>query len=64
MDNIDKTLSKELLFSLFSQEKDLYSQYLQLCAIYQTQPDPLVTARHQGKLEILQHLLREKGIKI
>ena len=64
MHNIEQAISKELLFSLFSQEKESYSQYLQLCTNYQAQPDPLVTARHQGKSEILQILLREMGIKI
>lgn len=53
---------KELLLSLISEEKERFGEYSQLCAHYQTQPDPIVLAKHQAKLEILQHLLREKII--
>jgi hypothetical protein len=53
---------KELLLSLISEEKERFGQYSQLCATYQIQPDPIATARHQGKLEILQRLLRDKMI--
>lgn len=53
---------KEFLLSLISEEKERFGQYSQLCALYQVQIDPLAAARHQGKLEVLQCLLREKII--
>lgn len=53
---------KELLLSLISEEKERFGQYSQLCALYLIPPDPLVIARHQGKLEVLQCLLTEKII--
>jgi hypothetical protein len=53
-------LAKEALMVLISEEKDNFSRYSQLCTTYQVQTDPLVMARHQGRLEILQRLLREK----
>jgi hypothetical protein len=54
--------SKELFLSLISEEKERFGQYSQLCAQYQISPDPIAIARHQGRLEILQQLLREKII--
>jgi hypothetical protein len=53
-------ITKELLLSLISEEKENFSKYSQLCANYQIQTDPLATARHRGKLEILERLLKEK----
>lgn len=53
---------KELLLSLISEEKERFGEYSQLCALYQIPPDPIAIARHQGKLEVLQQLLREKII--
>ena len=53
---------KELLLSLISEEKERFGEYSQLCAHYQVQPDPIVLARHQAKLEILRQLLQEKII--
>lgn len=51
---------KELLLSLISEEKERFGEYVQLCALYQIQPDPIAMARHQGKLEVLQMLMQEK----
>lgn len=53
---------KEKLLSLISEEKEQFGEYLQLCAIYQVKPDPIVVARHQAKLEVLETLLQEKII--
>lgn len=51
-------LTKEVLLSLISEEKENFGKYSQLCATYQVQPDQLATARHQGRVEILQRLLQ------
>lgn len=56
------TTPKEFLLALITEEKENFARYTQLCAQYQTQPDPLAQARHQGKMEILQRLLLEKII--
>ena len=53
---------KEKLLSLISEEKEQFGEYSQLCAIYQVKPDPIVVARHQAKLEVLETLLQEKII--
>jgi hypothetical protein len=44
-------------FTVF--EKENFSKYSQLCATYQIQPDPIATARHLGKMEVLQTLLKK-----
>src|ERR1700722_10978859 len=53
-------ITRDVLLSFISEEKDKYSEYSQKCANYQVQPDPLVTARYQGRLDILGKLLQEK----
>jgi hypothetical protein len=61
VNNISAT-AKEVLLALISEEKESFGKYTQLCAQYQVQPDPIVIARHQGKVEILQKLLQDKTI--
>ena len=51
-------LIKEVLLSLISEEKENFGKYSQLCAAYQIQPDQLAIARHQGRVESLQHMLQ------
>jgi hypothetical protein len=56
------TTPKEFLLDMIAQEKEQYSAYCQLCATYRTKADPIVLARHQGKLEVLQSLICERTI--
>ena len=51
-------LNKDYILSLIAEEKEQFSKYCQLCSIYSGTPDPLIKARHQGKVEILQILLK------
>lgn len=65
LDNLNKVdklimITKETLLNLISEEKDDFSKYSQSCANYQITPDPIALAKHQGRLEIIQRLLREK----
>jgi hypothetical protein len=53
-------LSRENLMIIFSEEKENFSKYSQLCALYQISPDPIAMAKHLGKIEILQMLLQER----
>ena len=53
----------EQLINILIEEKQSYSRYLQLCSKYQVDPDPKVTARYLGKMEILQLILQEKFIE-
>jgi hypothetical protein len=55
-------ITKEILLSLISEEKDNYNKYVTSCANYQIQPDALATARSHGRLEILQRLVQEKSL--
>lgn len=54
-------ITRELLLSLIAEEKEKYSEYSQLCAHYQIQENPQAQSRSQGKLEILNHLLKILG---
>jgi len=57
---VAKLNPKEIILSLIAEEKDNFNKYSQLCSIYQVPTDPLVVARSQGRLEILQLLLKDK----
>ena len=59
---VDKlmVIPREMLLDQITEEKENFSRYSQLCALYQIMPDPLAIARHQGKIEILQILLQER----
>jgi hypothetical protein len=49
-----------MILSFIAEEKENYSKYSQSCANYQTPEDPIVKARHLGRMEILEMLLQEK----
>lgn len=53
---------RDVLLSLIAEEKESFSQYCQLCSQYLIPEDPLATARHQGRMEILETLLRQAKI--
>ena len=54
---------KETLLLMVSEEKELFSKYSQLCVTYQIQTDPIATARHKGRLEALQDILKMMAIE-
>lgn len=56
MNNI---ISREKLLDIVAEEKETYIKYLQSCAKYQVNPDPLATSKHHGMMEILNRLLQE-----
>jgi fructose-1,6-bisphosphatase len=52
-------VTRELLLKLISEEKENFSKYSQACANYQISVDPLALAKSQGRLEILNKILKE-----
>lgn len=64
MSNIQSNQSKENLLILISLEKEEFLKYSQSCSNYQIEINPIALARHQGRMEILETLLRQKGIKV
>jgi hypothetical protein len=54
-------LTKDLIFSLISEEKEKFAEYSRLCAHYQIQADTIALAKHQAKIELLNFLLKESG---
>lgn len=54
-------ITKDLILSIISEEKEKFGEYSRLCAHYQIQPDPLALAKHQAKMDTLSFLLKESG---
>lgn len=55
-----RSVSRSIIMSLLTEEKERYSSYLQLCAHYQVNPDTMVTAASKAKIETLEQLLAGK----
>jgi hypothetical protein len=56
------TISRDQILSLISEEKERFAKYSELCSQYQVPPDPVAAANKDGKLEILQLLLKDASI--
>lgn len=56
----DDNISRTQVLELFTEEKEKYNSYLQLCTYYGVNPDPIVTASWQAKHQIMTHLLGGK----
>ena len=54
--------TREFILKLITEEKELFSEYSQLCARYQSQPDMIIVAKHQAKIEVLQKILQTDPI--
>lgn len=52
-----------LILETIASEKALYAEYLQICSKYQAQPDPLITAKHHGKILVLEKLKEALPLK-
>lgn len=51
-------LSKQQILDLITEEKNKYSSYLQFCAYYKIEPDPMVTVKCSTKVETLDFILK------
>jgi hypothetical protein len=51
-------ISKQQILELISEEKEKHSSYLQLCAYYKIEPDPIAIAKCSTKVETLDHMLK------
>jgi len=49
-------LSVQQILALIAEEREDYSRYCQLCARLKTAPDPIATAVHETKIELLTRL--------
>jgi hypothetical protein len=54
-------IDRDEILSLIAEEKEIFSEYTQLCRNYQIMPDPIAVSRSQGRLDILQKILQEKN---
>ncbi len=52
-------ITREQILTLISEEKERFARYSELCSQYQVPPDPVAVANKDGKLEILQRLLKD-----
>lgn len=51
-------LSKQIILDLIVEEKEKYSSYIQLCALYKIDPNIIATAKCSTKVETLENLLK------
>lgn len=51
-------ISKQQILDLLTDEKNRHASYIQLCAYYKVEPDPLVLAKCLSKTETLEHILK------
>ena len=52
-------VSRDVLLDLLAEEKEAFALYEQLCARYQTSPDPVAVAASKARMLLLQQLLSE-----
>jgi len=55
-------VTRELILDLIAEEKSEFAEYTKQCNHYQVQIDPLAVARKDGRIEILQRLLKESNV--
>jgi len=57
----NKTIDRQYLLSILSEEKENYSNYVGLCEKYKIQPNPIVTAVSTAKQDLLRRLMDGKS---
>lgn len=53
-------ISRARILDLITYEKEVYSDYLRLCAHFDIIPDPIATSCHTAKISVLKSLLDGK----
>lgn len=51
-------LTRQQILDLIAEEKSKYSTYMQSCAYYKIDPDPIATTKCQSKIDLLENLLK------